>query len=89
MIAALAYLKEDPDIMHTPELEQKALETACHSGMIDMYGWLIPAIDGFGEEINLPIVALMRNLVISALKLKTTCATWFEKVEALHYFDEH
>lgn len=89
MIAALAYLKENPDIMHTPELEKQAMETACHSGMIDMYGWLIPAIDGFGEEINLPIVALMRNLVISALKLKTTCATWFEKVEALHYFDEH
>ena len=89
MIAALAYLKENPDIMHTPELEKKAMETASRSGMIDMYGWLIPAIDGFGEEINLPIVALMRNLVISALKLKTTCATWFEKVEALHYFDEH
>lgn len=89
MIAALAYLKENPDIMHTPELEKQAMETACRSGMIDMYGWLIPAIDGFGEEINLPIVALMRNLVISALKLKTACATWFEKVEALHYFDEH
>ena len=46
-------------------------------------------IDGFGEEINLPIVALMRNMVISALKLKGTCATWFEKVDELHYFDEH
>ncbi|MDO5545585.1 MAG: DUF4392 domain-containing protein [Eubacteriales bacterium] len=89
MIAALAYLKGDPDIMHTPELEQAAMETACRSGMIDMYGWLIPAIDGFGPEINLPIVALMRNLVISALKLKTTCETWFEKVDALHYFDRH
>ena len=89
MIAALAYLKENPDIMHTPELEKQAMETACRSGMIDMYGWLIPAIDGFGEEINLPIVALMRNLVISALRLKTACATWFENVEALHYFDEH
>ena len=76
-------------MIHTPELEKQAMETACRSGMIDMYGWLIPAIDGFGEEINLPIVALMRNLVISALKLKTACATWFEKVEALHYFDEH
>ena len=89
MIAALAYLKENPDIMHMPELEQKAMETACRSGMIDMYGWLIPAIDGFGPEINLPIVALMRNIVISALTLKDTCATWFEKVDALHYFDEH
>ena len=89
MIAALAYLKEDPDIMHTPELERKTRETACRSGMIDMYGWLIPAIDGFGPEINLPIVALMRELVISALKLKTTCAAWFEEVKRLHYFDEH
>lgn len=89
MIAALAYLKENPDIMHTPELEKQTMETACHSGMIDMYGWMIPAIDGFGEEINLPMVALMRNLVISALKLKTTCAAWFEQVEALGYFDEH
>ena len=89
MIAALAYLKENPDIMHTPELEKQTMETACHSGMIDMYGWLIPALDGFGEEINLPMVALMRNMVISALKLKDTCATWFEKVDELHYFDEH
>ena len=54
-----------------------------------LYGWMIPAIDGFGEEINLPIVALMRELVVSALKLKTTCASWFEKVNELHYFDEH
>ncbi|MGM9628502.1 MAG: DUF4392 domain-containing protein [Faecousia sp.] len=89
MIAALAYLMENPDIMHTPELEREAMETACHNGMIDMYGWLIPAIDGFGTEINLPIVALMREMVISALKLRKTCATWFEKVDQLHYFDEH
>lgn len=58
--------------MHTPELERETMETACHSGMIDMYGWLIPAIDGFGPEINLPIVSLMREMVISALKLKKT-----------------
>ena len=89
MIAALAYLKEDPDIMHTPELEQKTVETASSCGMIDMYGWLIPAIDGFGLEINMPIVALMREMVKSALGLRETCRTWFEKVEELHYFDEH
>lgn len=89
MIAALSYLMENPDIMHTPELERKTMETACRSGMIDMYGWMIPAIDGFGPEINLPIVALMRELVISTLKLKNTCAAWFEKVDELHYFDAH
>ena len=89
MIAALAYLKADPDIMHSPELEKKAMETASSSGMIDMYGWLIPAIDGFGLEINMPIVALMRELVKSALGLKETCKAWFENVEDLHYFDTH
>lgn len=89
MIAALAFLKEDPDILHSPELERKAMETASASGMIDMYGWLIPAIDGFGPEVNVPMVALMGQLVRSALSLRQTCATWFEKVEQLHYFDRH
>lgn len=86
MIAAMAYLLEDADIMHTAELEKEAMICASRSGMIDMYGWLIPAIDGFGTEITLPIVSLMREMVISALKLKNTCKTWFEKVEELHYF---
>ncbi len=87
MIAAMAYLKEDIEIMHTQELEKEAIMCASNSGMIDMYGWLIPAIDGFGLEINLPIVSLMREMVKSALGLKETCKTWFEKVEELHYFD--
>ncbi len=86
MIASLAFLKDDIDIMHTSELEKEAMICASRSGMIDMYGWLIPAIDGFGPEITLPIVSLMREMVISALKLKNTCKTWFEKVEELHHF---
>ncbi len=87
MIASLAYLKEDVDIMHTAELEKETLMCAKNNGMIDMYGWLVPAIDGFGLEINMPIVTLMREMVKSALSLKQTCKTWFEKVEELHYFD--
>lgn len=87
MIAMLAYLKEDIDIMHTPEQEKEALVCGCRSGMIDMYGWLIPAIDGFGTEIILPMVQLMREMVKSALRLKTTCKTWFEKVEELKFFE--
>lgn len=86
MIAAMAYLLENVDVMHTAELEKEAIMTASNSGMIDMYGWLVPAIDGFGLEINLPIVSLMREMVKSALSLRETCKTWFEKVEELHYF---
>ena len=86
MIAAIAFLCEDIDIMHTADLEKEAVICASRSGMIDMYGWLIPAIDGFGLEINLPIVALMGESVKSALSLREKCKTWFEKVEELHYF---
>ncbi len=86
MIAAMAFLKEDVGIMHSEKLEKDAIMTASNSGMIDMYGWLEPAIDGFDLKINLPIVTLMREMVKSALSLRETCKTWFEKVEELHYF---
>ena len=88
MIAALAYFKEDLDIMHTPEQEKEALICGCRNGMIDMYGWLVPAIDGFGLEIQMPMVQLMREMVKSALSLKITCKTWFEKVEELKFFEQ-
>ena len=89
MIASIAYLLGDIEIMHTADLEEKAMETACQNGMIDMYGWLIPAIDGFGLDINKSIVTLMRECVRSALSLETTCKTWFEKVEELHFLDDN
>ena len=88
LIACLAFLKGNIEIMHTPEMEKQACEAACRAGMIDMYGWLIPSIDGFGPEINLPIVQLMRELVVQALSLKVKCRTWFEKVEELGFFDK-
>jgi hypothetical protein len=89
LIAALAFLKEDLDIMISGELERHAIRTASRSGMIDMYGWLIPAIDGFDEELNINIVELMRQCITYPLKLKKTCATWFEKVEELKFFDKN
>lgn len=88
VIACLAFLCENIDIMHTPELEKRVCTVACENGMIDMYGWLIPAIDGFGLEINMPIVQLMREMVVQALSLRKTCKTWFEKVEELKFFGE-
>ena len=88
MIASLAYLTRNIDVMHTAELEKETITTASNAGMIDMYGWLIPAIDGFGLEINLPIVSLMRELVKSSLSLEETCKSWFEKVEELKYFEK-
>ena len=86
MMAALAFLKEDIDICPDAVLEERALITACENGMIDMYGWLIPAIDGFNSTINTSIVTLMRECVKSALSLKETCKTWFSKVDELGFF---
>ena len=87
MIAALAFLKGDVNIMHTDEIEREAMLTASGAGMIDMYGWLIPAIDGFGFEITLPIVSLMREMVKSALSLTEKCKNWFTEVDSLGYFE--
>jgi hypothetical protein len=86
MIAAMAFLKKDLDIFQTGKLEEEAVLTASRSGMIDMYGWLIPAIDGMGLKMNVTIVELMRECIASALKLDKTCAVWFEKVLELGYF---
>lgn len=89
LIAALAYLKKDLNIMHTKEMEKEAIITASRSGMIDMYGDLIPAIDGCNLEMNMSIVSLMRETIESAMKLEKTCATWFEKVIELGFYDEN
>lgn len=88
LIAATAYLNRNMDIMHTKDLEEKAMNTACHHGMIDMYGWLIPAIDGLGVSMNRSIVNLMRECVQSTLDLESTCQTWFQKVIERKYFEE-
>jgi hypothetical protein len=86
LIAAIAYLRKNLDVMHTKELEEKAMNTACRNGMIDMYGWLIPAIDGFGVSMNRSLVNMMRECVSSSMDLKETCKTWFEKVIDLKFY---
>lgn len=87
LIAAIAHIKGDLSIMHNAEMERQAIYCASRNGMIDMYGWLIPAIDGFDEKININIVDLMNECISYAPKLVNTCKTWFEKVEELGFFD--
>lgn len=87
LIAAIAYLKKDLEILHTKELQEEAMVVASRSGMIDMYGWLVPAIDGFGLSMNLSMVNLMRECVSYSIKLEDTCATWFDKVIELGFYE--
>lgn len=88
LIAAVAYLKKDLEILHTKEMEEEVMVVASRSGMIDMYGWLVPAIDGFGLSMNLSMVNLMRECVGYAIKLEKTCAKWFEKVIELGFYED-
>ena len=84
--AAIAFLKGDTDLMHTPEMEKEVVTTASRYGMIDMYGWLVLAIDGMDMSILMAIVSLMRSCVSNALGLVDTCKTWFDKTIELGYF---
>lgn len=89
MIAAIAYLQGDMEIMHDAQLEKEVLTTAAKSGMVDMYGWTIPAIDGFDLQTNMAIVTMMRECIRYAPKLKTKCKNWFDRTLSLGFFDEN
>jgi hypothetical protein len=84
--SAIAYLTRKTDALYSPELEERALTAACECGLIDMYGWQIPAVDGMNLAKNKAIVTLMNECVLSALELETTCKTWFEKTIERGYF---
>lgn len=87
LIAMLAYMFENPDIMHTAEMQKAAMTVGVQNGLIDMYGEHIPAIDGFGLEINCSIVTLMNELVKSTLNLKEKCKPWFDDIIKIDSFN--
>lgn len=91
MMAALAFLKKDLDIFQSAEMEREVVITASRSGMVNMDGWLVPAVDGFGLKLDALIVDLMRETVKYALKYEhfVPGKRWFDKVLELKYFDLH
>lgn len=87
LIAMLAYLSGNPDIMHDAQMQKQAMITAAECGLIDMTGESIPAIDGFGIDIIYPIVTLMKELVKNTFALSDSCENWFEKIAQLRSFE--
>lgn len=87
LIAMLAYILENPDIMHTAEMQKEAMTVGVQNGLIDMCGEHIPAIDGFGLEINCSIVTLMGELVKNTLNLKEKCKPWFDDIIKIDSFN--
>ncbi|AEF83023.1 DUF4392 domain-containing protein [Leadbettera azotonutricia] len=85
--SALAYLSRNKEVLYSPGLEERALRAASEAGLIDMYGWQIPQVDGMNLAKNTALITLMNECVLSAFELEETCRTWFAKTLELGYFD--
>ena len=87
LMAALAYLKQDMEILHREEMESEVMRVASRNGFIDMTGSLLPGIDGFDTRMNVGIVALMRCCTAYAVRYSHNSDHWFGPVLAKKYFN--
>ncbi|MBI3085993.1 MAG: DUF4392 domain-containing protein [candidate division NC10 bacterium] len=62
--ACLAALQNDPDLLHTPEMERALIRTAVQHGGVDgMSGRARLAVDGIDIEVNAGLVALLGEII--------------------------
>lgn len=87
IVAALACLNGRPDIMPSLETQERAMIKASEGGMIDMYGWLEPAIDGCSKEMCLALGTMMREIVSSTISLEAVRKPWFDEVAEKGWFE--
>ena len=87
MMAALAYLKQNIDILHREEMEAEVMRVAARSGMIDMTGSLLPGIDGFNTRMNTGVVGMMRQCTAYALRYSHNSDHWFGPVLKKGFFE--
>lgn len=88
LMAALAYLKRDMEILHREEMEAEVMRVASRSGLIDMTGSLLPGIDGFNTRMNTGIVSLMRQCTDYAVRYSRNSDHWFGPVLEKGFFAE-
>ncbi|MGL5436786.1 MAG: DUF4392 domain-containing protein [Lachnospiraceae bacterium] len=86
MMAAMAYLKRDMEILHREEMEAEVMRVASRSGMIDMTGSRLPGIDGFNTRMNTGIVSLMRQCTAYAVRYSKDSEHWFGPVLEKGFF---
>ena len=87
LMAALAYLKKDMEILHREEMEAELMRAASRCGMIDMTGSLLPGIDGFNTRMNMGIVSLMRQCTAYAVRYSHKSDHWFGPVLEKGFFE--
>ncbi|MEY8352757.1 DUF4392 domain-containing protein [Lachnospiraceae bacterium 54-53] len=88
LMAAIAYLKRDMEILHREEMEAEVMRVASRSGLIDMTGSLLPGIDGFNTRMNTGIVSLMRQCTAYAVRYSRNSDHWFGPVLEKGFFAE-
>ena len=88
MMSAMALLREQPDWLPDSVLYHRVLDAGCRAGLIDMGGWQIPAVDGFGEELLLPVADLMKETCRNMLKIRQSgsCSHWFDGMLQKKFF---
>ncbi|WAJ24939.1 DUF4392 domain-containing protein [Lacrimispora xylanolytica] len=86
MMAAIAYLKRDMEILHREEMEAEVMRVASRSGLVDMTGSLLPGIDGFNTRMNTGILSLMRQCTAYAVRYSGNSEHWFAPVIAKGFF---
>jgi hypothetical protein len=67
--AALALLRQDPSLCHTPELDYALAHVGAGLGLVDgVNGELRPWCDGIPPEVNAAVVQVMLNIVERTLE---------------------
>lgn len=87
LMAATAFLLNRTELFHNTEIQASAMDAAAASGMLDMYGEARPYIDGFGKNINLPLISMMKAIIEYPATVKEKTTDWFSNTIKKGYFD--
>ena len=86
LMAATAFLLGKPELFHSIDEQASAMDAAAGAGMLHMYGEARPYIDGFGKNINLPLVAMMKALIEYPPTVEDKTTAWFENTLKKGFF---
>ncbi|MCR5150811.1 MAG: DUF4392 domain-containing protein, partial [Clostridiales bacterium] len=88
MMAATAFLLGKPELFHDEATQGAVMDAAAGAGMLDMYGEARPFIDGFGKNINLPMVSLMKALIEYPPTVYDKTQAWFDNTIKKGFFSK-
>jgi hypothetical protein len=80
LAAAIAFVTQKRDALHSPSVEQRILRSAVEAGMIDGSGYAIPAVDGVGEDYNASLVQMLGEVIEYPIRAKARYAAMFERM---------